>query len=137
MEKQEKAAIEALLKEYQDALSTSSAEKSAGLYAKEGLFMSSEASSANGTENIRKAYQCIFSRIRRAIDFHIHEISIEGDFAFAVTSSEGQVPLRASNTTAPEETRELFIFEKKEGKWEIAHHMFNTFRGSPPSASSL
>ena len=125
MEKQEKEAIEALLREYQDALNTSSAEKSDSLYTNDGLFMPSETSTAVGTENILRAYQCLFSEIRISIDFYIQEISIEGEFAFAVTTSKSEVLVRASNTKAPEENRELFVFEKKDGKWKIARYLFN------------
>lgn len=125
MEKQDKEAIEELLRDFQEALNTSNAEKSVSLYTKDGIFMPSETSTAIGAEDILRAYQCIFSRIRISIDFYIQEISIEGEFAFAVTTSKSEVLVRASDTEAAEENRELFVFEKNNGGWKIARYMFN------------
>ncbi len=31
----------------------------------------------------------------------------------------------ADGTTAPEENRELFVFQKEDGVWKIARYMFN------------
>ena len=125
MEKQEKEEIESLLSDYQDALNTGNAQKSVGLYTKDGIFMPAEAPTAMGAEEILGSYQYFFSQIRLSIRFYIQEISIEGDFAYAVTASNGDVLLRAANLKAHQENRELFVFEKENGKWKIARNMFN------------
>ncbi len=31
----------------------------------------------------------------------------------------------ANDTSAPEENRELFVFQKKDGVWKISRYMFN------------
>jgi len=125
MEKQDKQQIEQLLDVYKTSLNTSDAELSTSLYAKDGVFMPSEAPSANGTENIKKAYEFVFSQIQLNIEFFIEEITVENNFAFATTTSKGTTLIHALGQTVPEENRELFVFEKVNGEWKIAQYMFN------------
>lgn len=125
MQKNEKQQIESLLNEYKRSLNTSNAKLAQSLYAKEGIFMPTEAPSAYGSEDIFKAYEFIFSQIQLNIDFYIDEIEVESNFAFAVTSSKGSTLIRATGETIPEANRELFVFEKVEGEWKIARYMFN------------
>lgn len=125
MEKLEKEKIEALLGEYKKSLNTSDATLAQSLYAKDGVFMPSGAPSAIGAENILKSYEFIFSQIQLNIEFFIDEILVEGDFAFATTSSKGTTLIRANGETVPEENRELFVFEKTNDTWKIARYMFN------------
>ncbi len=53
------------------------------------------------------------------------EIEVHGDLAFARTGSKGTVTILADGSSAPEENRELFVFEKHRGEWKIARYMFN------------
>ena len=125
MEKQAKQEIENLLMTYKGTLNTSNAEKATSLYTKDGVFMPTGAPSAIGTEQIKKAYDFVFSQIQLNIEFLIEEITVENDFAFAVTSSKGTTLIHANGETIPEENRELFVFEKENGIWKIARYMFN------------
>lgn len=125
MEKLAKQEIENLLKTYKGTLNSSNAEKATSLYAKDGVFMPTGAPSAIGTEQIKGAYDFVFSQIQLNIEFYIEEITVENDFAFAVTSSKGATLIHATGATIPEENRELFIFEKENGTWKIARYMFN------------
>lgn len=125
MEKQAKQEIESLLMTYKGTLNTANAEKATSLYTKDGVFMPTGAPSAIGTEQIKKAYNFVFSQIQLNIQFFIEEISVENDFAFAVTSSKGTTLIHANGETIPEENRELFIFEKEKEIWKIARYMFN------------
>ncbi|MBK8191993.1 MAG: DUF4440 domain-containing protein [Lewinellaceae bacterium] len=125
MVKLEKEKIESLLGEYKKSLNTSDAKLAQSLYAKDGIFMPSGAPSAIGSENILKSYEFIFSQIQLNIEFFIDEILVEGDFAFATTSSKGTTLIHANGATIPEENRELFVFEKVENEWKIARYMFN------------
>jgi uncharacterized protein (TIGR02246 family) len=125
MQKQEKEAIEALLQVYKKSLNTSDAQLAQSLYAKDGIFMPTEAPSAIGSESILKSYQFIFTQIQLNIEFYIDEIVVAGDFAFAVTSSKGTTRIHATGETIPEANRELFVFEKVNGEWKIARYMFN------------
>ena len=125
MQKQDKQQIEQLLTEYKNSLNTSDVVLSQSLYAKDGVFMPTGAPSAIGSENILKSYEFIFSQIQLNIEFYIDEIVVDGDFAFATTSSKGTTLIHANGQTVPEENRELFVFEKIDGAWKIARYMFN------------
>jgi len=125
MVKLEKERIENLLGEYKKSLNLSDAKLAQNLYTKDGIFMPSGAPSAVGSEDILKSYEFIFSQIQLNIEFYIDEIFVEGEFAFATTSSKGTTLIHASGETIPEENRELFIFEKVNDDWKIARYMFN------------
>jgi uncharacterized protein (TIGR02246 family) len=125
MEKQEKQKIETLLGEYERSLNTSDAGLAQSLYTDDGIFMPTEAPSGIGSEAILKSYEFVFSQIQLNIKFFIEEIQIEGNMAFAVTSSKGTTLIRANGQTIPEANRELFVFEKANGEWKIARYMFN------------
>ncbi|MCR9172067.1 MAG: SgcJ/EcaC family oxidoreductase [bacterium] len=125
MEKQEKQLIENVLGEYEKSLNTSDAKLAQSLYTKDGIFMPTEAPSGIGSEGILKSYEYVFSQIQLNIEFFIEEIEVEGDMAFAVTSSKGTTLIRATGDTIPEANRELFVFEKVDGEWKIARYMFN------------
>ena len=125
MEKQEKQKIEALLSEYQKSLNTSDANLAQSLYTKDGIFMPTEAPSGIGSEGILKSYEYVFSQIQLNIEFFIEEIQVEGNMAFAVTTSKGTTLIHATGHTIPEANRELFVFEKVNSEWKIARYMFN------------
>lgn len=125
MDKQEKQQIEILLNEYKKSLNTSDANLATSLYTKDGIFMPTEAPSAVGREQIKASYEFVFSQIQLTIEFYIEEIVIEGDMAFATTSSKGTTLIHANGQRVPEENRELFVFEKTDGDWKIARYMFN------------
>jgi len=125
MQKEEKQKIEALLGEYKKSLNTSNAKLAQSLYTKDGIFMPTEAPSGIGSEGILKSYEFVFSQIQLNIEFFIEEIEVEGNMAFAVTSSKGTVKIHANGVEAPEANRELFVFEKVNGDWKIARYMFN------------
>lgn len=125
MIKEEKQKIEALLGEYKKSLNTSDAKLAQSLYTKDGIFMPSEIPSGIGSENILKSYEFVFSQIQLNIEFFIEDIEVEGNMAFAVTSSKGSVKIHANGAELPEANRELFVFEKVDGEWKIARYMFN------------
>lgn len=125
MEKQEKQKIEELLNTYKKSLNTSDAKLAQRLYTKDGVFMPTQGPSGIGSEGILKSYEYVFSQIQLNIEFFIEEIQVEGNMAFAVTSSKGTTLIHATGATVPEENRELFVFEKVDGEWKIARYMFN------------
>lgn len=125
MEKKEKQKIETLLGQYERSLNTADAKLAQSLYTKDGIFMPTEAPSGIGSEGILRSYEYVFSQIQLNIKFYIEEIEVEGNMAFAVTSSSGTTFIRATGDTLPEANRELFVFEKVNGEWKIARYMFN------------
>jgi len=124
MEKKDKEQIEKLLMVYKESLNTSDVKKAVDCYTKDGVFMPSSAPTARGN-NIKGAYEFVFSQIQLNIEFFIEEIVIENNIAFALTTSKGTTLIHATNETVPEENRELFVFEKENNKWKIARYMFN------------
>ncbi len=87
--------------------------------------MPSSAPTAEGEDQVRASYEFVFSTIQLAIRFSIDEIEVHGDLALARTGSKGTVRILADGSSAPEENRELFVFEKHGGEWKIARYMFN------------
>lgn len=120
-----RTAIETLLFTYRDALNTSDVNKVLTLYTEDGVFMPSNAPTSVGQTHVKGAYEYVFSTIQLNIEFYIDEIVINGNTAFARTTSKGTVLIHANGQTAPEENRELFLLQKVNGKWKIARYMFN------------
>jgi uncharacterized protein (TIGR02246 family) len=124
----EKSAIEKLLFSYRDALNTSDVNKVLPLYTNDGVFMPSNAPSAIGQEQVKAAYEFVFSQIQLNIEFYIDEIVVNGDYAFARTTSKGTTLIHANKQTVAEENRELFVLQKTNGQWKIARYMFNKMK---------
>jgi uncharacterized protein (TIGR02246 family) len=124
----EKNAIEKLLFSYRDALNTSDVNKVLPLYTNDGVFMPSNAPSAFGQEQVKAAYEFVFSQIQLNIEFYIGEIVVNGDYAFARTTSKGTTLIHANKQTVAEENREIFVLQKTNGQWKIARYMFNKMK---------
>ncbi len=124
----EKTAIEKLLFSYRDALNVSDVNKVLPLYTADGVFMPSNAPSAIGQEQVKASYEFVFKTIQLKIEFFIDEIVINGDYAFARTTSKGTTLIHANGQTVPEENRELFILQKVSGQWKISRYMFNKMK---------
>ncbi len=117
--------IQTVLDRYEQALNASDVDAVVALYADDGVFMPSSAPTAVGIESVRAAYEHVFTMIKLNIAFTVEEIVADGSIAFARTGSKGSVTVLADGTTAPEENREIFVFQKKDGVWKIARYMFN------------
>jgi uncharacterized protein (TIGR02246 family) len=124
----EKTEIEKLLFSYRDALNTSDVNKVLPLYTSDGVFMPSNAPSAIGQEQVKAAYEFVFSQIQLNIEFYIDEMVVNGDYAFARTISKGTTLIHANKQTVAEENRELFVLQKTSGQWKIARYMFNKMK---------
>ena len=128
MKTTENAAIENLLLSYEKALNASDVSAVLSLYAKDGVFMPSEAPTAVGQAAVEQAYSYVFSQIKLNIKFSIDEIQVNGDLAFARTISRGSTDVLAAGITVPEENRELFVLVKENGAWKIGRYMFNKMK---------
>jgi uncharacterized protein (TIGR02246 family) len=124
----EKTAIEKVLFSYRDALNASDVNKVLPLYTNDGVFMPSNAPSAIGQEQVKAAYKFVFSQIQLNIEFYIDEIVVNGDYAFARTTSKGTTLIHANKQTVAEENREIFVLQKTNGQWKIARYMFNKMK---------
>ena len=117
--------IETVLFAYRDALNASDVSQVLALYSEDGVFMPSGAPTSVGQEQVKAAYEYVFSSIQLNIEFSIDEIAVLGDHAYARTTSKGTVLIRATDEKAPEENRELFVLKKEAGSWKINRYMFN------------
>ena len=124
----ERSAIERLLYAYRDALNASDVSKVLPLYTDDGIFMPSNAPSAIGQEQVKASYEFVFKTIQLSIEFYIDEVVVNGDYAFARTTSRGTTLIHASGQTVAEENRELFVLQKVNGQWKIARYMFNKMK---------
>jgi uncharacterized protein (TIGR02246 family) len=124
----EKSDIEKLLFTYRDALNASDVNKVLPLYASDGVFMPSNAPSAVGQEQVKASYEFVFKSIQLNIEFYIDEIVVNGDYAFARTTSKGTTLIHANGQTVAEENRELFVLQKTNGQWKISRYMFNKMK---------
>ncbi|MFB3090128.1 MAG: SgcJ/EcaC family oxidoreductase [Gammaproteobacteria bacterium] len=124
----EKQKIENLLFTYRDALNASDVSKVLPLYTEDGIFMPSGAPTSIGTEQVKAAYEFVFSNIQLSIEFYIDEIIVNGEYAFARTTSKGSTLIHATGETVPEENRELFVLQKENGYWKIDRYMFNKMK---------
>lgn len=87
--------------------------------------MPTNAPTAKGQEQLKGSYEFVFKSIQLDIEFFIDEITVDGEHAYAVTSSKGTTLIHANGQTVPEENRELFVLAKENGQWKISRYMFN------------
>lgn len=121
-------AIKELLFAYRDALNASSTDQVIPLYTTDGVFMPTGFPTAVGADQVRQAYDGVFTNIKLNIEFFIDEVQVEGDHAFARTTSRGTTLIHATGATVPEENRELFVLQRTDGGWKIARYMFNKMK---------
>jgi uncharacterized protein (TIGR02246 family) len=121
----QKTDIEKLIFSYRDALNASDANKVVSLYTTEGVLLANAAPTAAGTDQVKGTYQYVFDNFKYNLEFSIGEIVVNGNQAFARSTSKGSFVIKASGQTVPDENRELFVFEKVKGEWKIARYMYN------------
>ena len=124
----DQAAIKEMLFAYRDALNASSTDQVIPLYTADGVFMPTGFPTAVGADQVRQAYDGVFSMIKLNIEFFIDEVQVDGDHAFARTTSRGTTLIHATGETVPEENRELFVLQRTDGGWKIARYMFNKMK---------
>ncbi len=69
METSKKQEVKNLLFAYRDALNASDVSKVLSLYTEDGIFMPSGAPTSIGTEQVKGAYEFVFSNIKLSIEF--------------------------------------------------------------------
>ena len=121
----DKPAIEALIQSYQEALNASDANKVVALYTTNGVLMANAAPTAEGAAAVKATYQYVFENFTYTLQFTVLEIVVNGNTAFARSTSKGSFVMKANGQTIPDENRELFVFEKVDGQWKIARYMYN------------
>jgi uncharacterized protein (TIGR02246 family) len=121
----DQAAIEKVLYAYGDSLNAGDASAAIALYAADGVVMPTNGPTSTGPTELRAAYEHFFQLMKFDVKFHIEEVVVSGDYAFARTHSAGTTVARATGQTSAEENRELYVLQKIGGEWKIARYMFN------------
>jgi uncharacterized protein (TIGR02246 family) len=131
----ERAQIESVLSTYETALNTSNTDSVMTLYAEDGVFMPQQYPPAVGAEEVRAAYDTVFSTIKLKVAFDIVEVvQMAPDWAFARTNSAGTVKVLANGEGGPEYNKELFVLHRvKNGDWKIARYAFSAT--NPPKTN--
>ena len=123
--------INSVLKFYETALNANNIEAILDLYGSEPVFMPQHVPALMGREAVRAGYAHVFSTIKLAIAFDIHEVEELGDLAWARTSSAGTQTLLATGESRQEGNNELFILRKEGGSWKIHRYLFATNQPPP------
>jgi uncharacterized protein (TIGR02246 family) len=118
--------IEALLNAYEQALNTNDIEAILNLYGQAPVFMPQNAPALVGREAVRAGYRQVFDTIKLNVAFEIHEIEVQGDTAWARTSSAGRTRILSAGIEVAEGNNELFIFKRENGDWKIHRYLFAT-----------
>lgn len=120
--------IEALIRRYETALTTGDVPTIVALYSSEPVFMPEYAPAASGRESVRAAYEWVFRTLKLNGRFHVHEIHVTGDIAWARTSSTGQFTVIATAIKAEVGNHEFFLFRREADGWKIHRYIFAASR---------
>lgn len=118
-------AIKKLIFTYQDALNASDVDNVISLYTTNGVLLANAAPTAEGKDQVKGTYQYVFNNFTYTLKFEVLEVQVNGDMAFARSTSKGSFVIKSSGQTISDENRELFVFEKVSGHWKIARYMYN------------
>ena len=124
---QPRAAIEALLKSYEQALNASDVEGVVQLYTDDAAVLAPNAPSAVGIDAVRATYTGIFQAIDIDLTFKVAEVKVVSpDWAFLRSTSNGSITVLANGAQAPSSNQELFVLHKVQGRWKLARYSFSS-----------
>ena len=127
-ESHDRAAIENVLKSYEQSLNAGSVNGVVQLYTDDAVLMAPGSPSAVGIYAVQATYAGIFQAIRLNITFQIAELQLlSPEWAFLRTNSTGQITILANGAVIPEGNQELFLLRKAYGQWKIARYSFSSF----------
>ncbi len=121
-----KQQIENLISRYETALTGNDIKGVLAVYGKKPVFMPQHAPAQVGRDAVKQAYANVFNTIKLDIKFTIHKIEVQGDTAWARTSSAGKTKILAADVVVKEGNNELFIFKNEDGNWKIHQSLFST-----------
>lgn len=118
--------IPSVLRMYESALNTNDVEAILSLYGDHPVFIPQNAPALIGRDAVREGYEKVFSAIKLAVEFEIHEIELVDDWAWVRTSSAGHSRIRSLGLEVLEGNNELFVFRREHGAWKIHRYIFAT-----------
>ncbi len=116
-----------VLRSYESFVNESNAQGLGALYTEDAVLLPDRFEAFEGADAITGFYAFAFSALKLDLEFEIdpEDIVVDGDTAYATTSSTGTRFIKEANQTVPEINRELWVFEQVDGDWKIARYAFN------------
>ncbi|MEM6945826.1 MAG: SgcJ/EcaC family oxidoreductase [Pseudomonadota bacterium] len=116
-----------VLRSYESFVNESNADGLGALYTQDAVLMPDRFDVFEGADAITGFYAVAFSALTLDLVFEIDpdDIVVDGDTAYATTTSAGTRFIKEANQTVPEVNRELWVFERVDGAWKIARYAFN------------
>lgn len=120
--------IEKALRRYEAALNSANVDAVLGMFTDDGVFMAPNRPATTGKTAIRAAYESIFQVIAFDTTLTIEEVvPVAADWAFARTSSNGSVTVKANAQKVHDANHELFVLQRGgDDAWRIARYSFAT-----------
>jgi uncharacterized protein (TIGR02246 family) len=127
-ESRDAAAIQKVLKAYEQSLNASDVNGVVSQYTDDAVLMAPGAPSAVGIQAVENTYRGIFQAIRLNITFQVAELEmVSPEWAYLRTNSTGQITILANGAVIPEGNQELFLLRKDHGHWKIARYSFSSY----------
>ena len=124
---QPRAAIEAVLKSYEQALNASDVEGVVQLYTDDAVVLAPNAPSAVGIGAVRATYTGIFQAIDIDLTFKVAEVKVVSpNWAFLRSTSNGSITVLANGARLPSSNQELFVLHQVHGRWKLARYSFSS-----------
>ncbi len=124
--------IQDLLSTYFAAANAGDAQGLAALYTDDAVLLPGDMPTAKGVADIEAFYAGAFDQLELDIEMDLPAtIEVDGDVAYATTSSTGTRLIRATGDKIPENNRELWVMARSGDDWRIARYMFNKSDAMP------
>lgn len=118
--------IQSAVQVYETALNNNDIDTILSLYSSDPVFMPQNAPALVGRDAVRAGYEQVFASIKLNVQFTVHEVVENGDWAWVRTSSAGKTRILAADITVTEGNNELFVFNRENGDWKIHRYLFAT-----------
>ena len=130
----DRAALEAIAREYEAAFSAGDADALVALHADDAIRMPPNAPLVMGQEAIRAAYQTTFEQFAAKITLSLEEVEVAGDWAFVRGTSPVTATPKAGGEPLQDEGKYLSIRKRQsDGSWKIFRSIWNS-NNPPPGA---
>ena len=96
-----------------------------GTYHRDSVYLSKNHPAARGIEEIKKAYQDTFGRVKFKVDHVVQQVFADTSIAILESNARGTITIQETMKTVPVDVKELFVFRKIENRWKIDRYMFN------------
>lgn len=124
---QPRAAITAVLKNYEYALNASDVDGVVQLYTDDAVLLPPNAPTAVGIAAVRATYTGIFHASDIDLTFEIAEVNVVSlDWAFVRSTSKGSITILATGAQIPSRNHELFVLHKTQGRWKLTRYSFSS-----------